>query len=199
VSDEARRLAAILADLGESPSDPALRRRTGTVTAVAAGGIYTITLGGTSVPGVRSLVPLVVGDVAEIVLDGLRPLAVGHVDTGWHLIGAAGEPAFQNSWANYGSAWAPARFRKVGGVVKLSGLIAGGTNGAAAFTLTAGFRPAYDEIFAGRNSRFASLGGTGYEGATRNNVRSSGAVEVNAENAYNTYVTLDGISFIAEQ
>jgi hypothetical protein len=60
----------------------------------------------------------------------------------WHYVGNAGEPAFQNSWANYGAPYGGARFRKMpDGLVIMDGLIQSGTVGAAAFTLPAGYRP----------------------------------------------------------
>ena len=150
-------LAGMLVGLGETRDDPALRRRTGTVTAVS-GASYSVSIGGTVVAGVRSLVPLVVGDVAEIVFDGPRPLAVGHVDTGWHYVGDAGEPVFYNGggseWGNYGTdgtaSWAPLRFRKSSGIVYVQGLVTGGSFGVGwpIFFLPAGYRPSYALIFA---------------------------------------------------
>jgi hypothetical protein len=154
-----------------------------------------------AIPGVKALASYgpVAGDNVWVYRNGSDLFAVGALGDGWHLIGAAGEPAFQNSWTNYGGTWGPARFKKIGGEVILQGLVAGGTNGAVGFTLPAGYRPGYDELFEGRNGRFAGAGGTGYEGASRKNVLTTGAVVLNAENAYNTYVTLNGIRFVAEQ
>ena len=62
----------------------------------------------------------------------------------WHLVGAAGEPAFQNSWVNYGAPEESAGFRKYpDGRVTLKGGIKSGTPGSTsvAFTLPAGYRP----------------------------------------------------------
>ncbi|MCK6648723.1 MAG: hypothetical protein L6Q66_03615 [Bacteroidia bacterium] len=60
----------------------------------------------------------------------------------WRVIGAVGQPAFQNSWAN--NFTAPARqaaFRKDSmGMVHLRGCISG-SNGAVIFNLPAGYRP----------------------------------------------------------
>lgn len=47
-----------------------------------------------------------------------------------------------NSWANYGGGWEVARYTKVGGVVHLQGLVAGGTMGTIVLTLPVGHRPA---------------------------------------------------------
>lgn len=63
---------------------------------------------------------------------------------GWRSIGAAGEPAFQNAWANYGAfGHIDAAFFKhaLTDVVYVRGLVKAGTTGAPAFTLPAGYRP----------------------------------------------------------
>jgi hypothetical protein len=70
----------------------------------------------------------------------------------WHLIGTAGEPAFQNAWVNHGAAGSPAGFRKTpDGRVSLQGLIKSGTVDATdtqpTFTLPAGYRPSATQRF----------------------------------------------------
>jgi hypothetical protein len=63
----------------------------------------------------------------------------------WHEVGAAGQPAFQNGWTNFGAPWSTAAFAKdSAGFVHLKGTLTAGTFGfgAAAFTLPAGYRPA---------------------------------------------------------
>ena len=182
-------LAGMLVGLGETRDDPVLRRRTGTVTAVA-GASYSVSIGGTVVAGVRSLVPLVVGDVAEIVFDGPRPLVVGHVDTGWRTVGATGGPVFQNSWVNEGGSWNVARFRKVAGIVHVEGVVKNGTVGLGwpIFQLPAGYRPGY-------NKPFAVIQSPNVVG--RVNVESGGSVYV--EGGSNVWVSLEGISFVAVQ
>lgn len=58
----------------------------------------------------------------------------------WHNVGGSGEPAFENSWANYGSSYVVARFRKdAGGFVHIQGMVASGSG--TVFTLPAGYRP----------------------------------------------------------
>jgi hypothetical protein len=65
----------------------------------------------------------------------------------WHAIGAAGEPAFQNSWANAAGS-APVAFRKdPSGVVHLHGGTANGTNNTTILTLPAGYRPPSTRFF----------------------------------------------------
>lgn len=102
-----------------------------------------------------------------------------------HLVGGTGEPAFQNSWVNFGSGWKVATYWKdVFGFVHLAGLIKSGTVGSAAFTLPPGFRPDSAEMFA----------------VSSNNV--FGQVEIQADGTVtpmspsnNTFVSLSGITF----
>ena len=63
----------------------------------------------------------------------------------WHVVGAAGEPAFQSSWTNYGFGQQTASFTKdATGVVHVRGGVKDGVvnpiNGVP-FTLPAGYRP----------------------------------------------------------
>lgn len=72
----------------------------------------------------------------------------------WHQVGAAGEPAFQASWANVGTAGdLGASFRKYpDGKVRLRGYITGGAANTIAFTLPVGYRPPGYERFAITNN-----------------------------------------------
>jgi hypothetical protein len=72
-------------------------------------------------------------------LDDLREqLAVEN----WRNIGATGNPAFTNSWANSGGSNAVAAFyRDPFRIVRLKGVIDTGTSGTSAFTLPVGYRP----------------------------------------------------------
>lgn len=59
-----------------------------------------------------------------------------------HLVGGINEPAFANSWVNFGaSPNPPAQFYRRGGRVYLDGYIKSGTVGTPAFTLPTGYRP----------------------------------------------------------
>lgn len=69
-----------------------------------------------------------------------RPL----VPEAWREIGAAGQPAFQNSWVNFGSTRATAAFRKEGNLVRVKGLVKNGGGSSAIFTLPLGYRPPTD-------------------------------------------------------
>ena len=59
-----------------------------------------------------------------------------------HIVGAVGEPAFQNNWINYGGDFQPAIFYKESnGLTHIEGCIKSGTNGSVVFTLPDGYRP----------------------------------------------------------
>ncbi len=63
----------------------------------------------------------------------------------WHVVGSGGgEPAFTNSWSNFGSGYQSFRFKKlVDGFVRLEGvLLSPNPATASIFTLPAGYRPA---------------------------------------------------------
>jgi len=99
----------------------------------------------------------------------------------WHEIGAAGEPAFVNSWHNFGGGFSTAAFAKDSlGFVHLKGTITGGT-AITAFTLPAGYRPALSLFIPMANVTF------GY-------ILSTGAVQ---PNDFTVDVGLDGITFKA--
>ena len=104
----------------------------------------------------------------------------------WHVVGGAGEPAFQNSWVNFGGAYATAAFYKDHlGIVHLRGLVKDGI-GPAIFTLPAGYRPAVREIFA------IVAGGDTFG---RVDVDPSGAVERMTGSV--SYFSLSGVTFRA--
>jgi hypothetical protein len=102
----------------------------------------------------------------------------------WHEVGATGQPAFQNSWFNFGSPWSTMAFAKdSAGFVHLKGTLNVGTFGAAIFVLPVGYRPAqnlFTPVAAQRN---------GY-------IYADGTVEV-AQLATNTTAGFDGIVFKA--
>jgi hypothetical protein len=102
-----------------------------------------------------------------------------------HVVGAAGEQAvFQNSWTKYGGGYEdPCYWKDAASCVHLQGLLAGGTIGAAAFTLPPGYRPAGQLIFDVQSN--SALG--------RVDVFLNGVVQVVAGSA--AWVNLSGISF----
>ena len=87
------------------------------------------------------------------------------------IIGAAGKPAFENSWANLGSTYVPARYWKdVLGIVHVQAAISTGADGTVAFTLPVGYRPDYDQYHSAS---------AGVAGAGRVLVKQNGEVTVN--------------------
>jgi hypothetical protein len=66
----------------------------------------------------------------------------------WHLIGVGSEPAFANSWTNFGGAHAVAGFYKTpDGWIRLKGLVSSGTSTSTMFTLPDGYRPPFNAVF----------------------------------------------------
>lgn len=65
----------------------------------------------------------------------------------WHEVGDTDEPAFENSWVNFGGAIDTAAFVKdAAGIVHIKGAVKSGTVGQAVFTLPVGYRPRSREI-----------------------------------------------------
>lgn len=83
---------------------------------------------------------------------GADPVFQASLCTAWTA------PTFTNAWVNFGGSTQIARYRKVGDVVEIEGLIKTGTIGLSAFTLPAGFRPTLTEQFPQvSNSLFGAL------------------------------------------
>ena len=103
--------------------------------------------------------------------------------TGWT------NATYQNSWVTYNAAvFAPARYIKDDlGVVHLDGLVMLGTIGAAIFTLPAGHRPAYTQLFAVATNP-NTIG--------RVDVLTNGQVVATSGN--NGWISLAGLTFLAE-
>lgn len=109
----------------------------------------------------------------------------GGGDSAWHEVGASGEPAFQNSWTQYGVGVATLAFRKdASGFVHIRGVARNGTFNATIFTLPTGYTPDGMEVFQGRSE-------TG--GSARININTDGTV-VSATGTGN-WVSLSGITF----
>ena len=103
----------------------------------------------------------------------------------WHEVGESGEPAFENSWVNYGSGFESAGFYKDPfGRVHLKGMVDNGTDNATVFTLPEGYRPALRELFVTQIST----------GSSRIDVTTAGVVSTLSAGAH-TWLTLSGISF----
>jgi hypothetical protein len=113
-----------------------------------------------------------------------------YVDVAWRAVGAAGQPAFEHSWVNYGSTYASVSFRKDAlGYVHLHGAAKSGTAGASVFTLPAGYRPLQDLVIP-----CALAAGT----ASYVIITSAGVVQGLA-GAGNAGTWFDAVSFLAEQ
>jgi hypothetical protein len=122
-----------------------------------------------------------------IVLGSLMPK--GAVDI-WHEVGSSGEPAFLNSWVNYGSGFDTAAFWKQSdGWIHLKGLVKNGSSGGAVvFQLPVGYRVPDHEM---------------YFNVVSNNVSAVVAVRPNGNvdcflNGSTAFLCLDGIMFPSE-
>lgn len=105
----------------------------------------------------------------------------------WREVGALGEPAFQNSWANFGGAFNTAAFRKDSmGRVHLKGLVKNGAPASATmFTLPLGYRPVGQALFAVvANNTFGRL-----------DIPISGGLSLQV--GASAFVSLDGVAFFA--
>ena len=105
----------------------------------------------------------------------------------WHEVGATGEPAFENSWVNFGGGVPTVAFCiDAAGIVWLRGIPKNGTMAATIFTLPAGYAPV-------SALNIGTTAGPGGVVAARLQVSSTGAV-IAAEGS-NAGMLLDGLSF----
>ena len=81
--------------------------------------------------------------------------------------------SFSNSWVAFGAGWSTPRYRKIGDIVYVQGMIKDGTSGLACFTLPVGFRPTEIQVFHSTTST----------GVVRMDVGSNGQVIVYAGGA----------------
>lgn len=80
--------------------------------------------------------------MATMSVAGFAALAAGE---DWHYVGEAGEPAFENDWANASGLTAAACRIRESGIVDVHFAVSGGTS-PAIFTLPEGYRPSSDAI-----------------------------------------------------
>jgi len=196
-------LTANVATLTTSAAHGLVVGNTVTVTGVDAtfNGTYTLT----AVPSTTSLsYAKVAADVASVASAGtvtsptvqLANLVTQQVippatDSGWQEVGAAGQPAFENAWTNFGgvSGFNTAGFRKVGNRVQLRGLVKDGlATDVPIFTLPIGYRPTIGRLM------FAVLSNSA---VGRVDVLTSGLVNPSTPTS-NVFVSLDGISFLVD-
>lgn len=120
------------------------------------------------------------GDKASLTLDQ------------WHVIGAAGEPAFLNGWAAYGGGYSIPAFKKDPfGRVQLRGLMKNGTITAPMFILPVGYRPTTVHGYS-----TPANNGSAY---VLNDIRVANDGSVSQVGGGNGYVWLDGIEFDTDQ
>lgn len=93
-----------------------------------------------------------------------------------------------NGWVNYGDTWQTARYKKVGSIVSLQGLIKSGSMGSFLAQLPEGFRPGGGKLI------FAVQTDTGQG---RVDVQSDGNIV--AQGGGNAYFSLSNVSFVAER
>lgn len=118
---------------------------------------------------------------------GDKCLRVANGATLFPWIPVLGGVGFVNAWGNLGAGFSTAAYRKdERGIVMLKGVVAGGAAGNTIFTLPAGFRPV--EI---------TLRGTVANGAF-GHVQITPAGLVQHQSGSTVYISLDGISFLAE-
>ena len=121
---------------------------------------------------------------------------VGNLDSGWHWLGYAGEPALRSGVTPYdapGGNWIHPRFRRDGaGCVFIEGLLLGPISGSATplFTLPVGYRPAYRQVFPVDNGGYGS-------GVAQITVYPNGDVLFDTGGA-NNYLSISGITFMAD-
>lgn len=111
-----------------------------------------------------------------------------------HVIGAAGEPAFQNGWGNYAPAtFGLAGFYKNNGRVYLRGLLSQTlgipTINSAMFTLPPGYRPGVAEVCVVQTGE--------PNGPGRVDVSTAGVVQwVSGQTTETDYTSLNSVSFL---
>lgn len=115
----------------------------------------------------------------------------GVASEAWHVVGAAGEPAFQNSWANVAGEPA-AKYRKTpDGRVNLVGSVRSGSVATAIFTLPAGYRPPETLLIPVLNWN----GSAGVMGILR--ITAAGSVSIDSPGS-NAAVYLSSVSFFTD-
>jgi hypothetical protein len=105
----------------------------------------------------------------------------------WRFVNSQGQPAFANSWVNFGAPYQSASFTKTADqMVLLHGVIKSGTLGSAAFTLPPGYRPeALLSLPVLSNSAFGRV-----------DIANDGSVTPQSPSS-NLSVSLDGLWFLA--
>lgn len=126
--------------------------------------------------------------IAVAVTDATKVLACNSwLDGAIHLLGNAGEPAFQNGWGDYGGGFISAAYMKdAHNRVTLRGIVAAGAVPSAIFTLPEGYRPGGAHIFPALSN--------GHIGRIK--IDSNGSVTAESPSE-TTWLSLDGVTFVA--
>lgn len=113
--------------------------------------------------------------------------------SGWHVVGAASEPAYQGGWLPFGAApWSDAAFFKTAeGLILMRGLTKSGTatEGTVIFTLPPGFRPTHNGLYICSSGLAPAYSG-------RVGIMANGQVQVFSPST-NAHISFDGIVFQA--
>jgi len=105
---------------------------------------------------------------------------------GWHEIGEASEPAFENSWQNFSATYDTAAFYKDAlGIVRLKGGVSTGASATTAFTLPENYRPT-------KRLWLVTVGSAG--AIARVIIEPSGTVSPAGSTA-SSFTSLEGLSF----
>lgn len=93
-------------------------------------------------------------------------------------------PGYLNGYVTYDGTYTPARYRKLGHVVHLQGMVRSGTTGTPIFTLPTGYRPNYRLLMRAISADVAA----------RVDILTNGDV-LHQSGGSNAWVSLDGITF----
>ena len=135
--------------LGPAEPDP-LKLRQGVVTQITPTLLVRVGAATTAVPATTfgNYNPAV-NDVVSVLEQAGDRIVLGPAALNtWQTPGS-----FQNGWSNYGAGSRPVRFRREGfDLVRIEGLVAGGTLNATVFDLPAGYRPTTNLHFASQSN-----------------------------------------------
>ncbi len=97
----------------------------------------------------------------------------------WHTVGDTGEPAFLNSWVNFGGSNQPAQFRvSSSGIVYMRGLVKNGTINTPMFTLPALYRPPFPVRVIIQSNGTWAFGYVDVDGSVYCSAGSNGSVDI---------------------
>lgn len=111
----------------------------GKVISADAGNVYTVSIqGGVNISNIKSMTPLVADDIVWLIKKNKFYLVISHRDHGWQ------SASLVNSWVNIAGSYSTVRYRKVFGIVHVTGGAKNGNLATTVFTLPVRYRPALD-------------------------------------------------------